>query len=162
MILIVGSLLGMLFVPKLAYSAPLDIVEIRQPAMPVLPVVFPGRLPIPSWIPGPAIQLPTPSIPLVSISGRISVVAFVAPRQENKGLFAAAQKAFAAAPGAAAPSAAQLKTGFDQGPQPSASGAPSAVDAKDVKKDEPVRRKRVERSRVIQVPTWELENEIGI
>jgi hypothetical protein len=163
LIIIVASLLGMLLVPKTAYSANFRAVEIISPVAPVITpissVILP-RLPIPTTIPGPAVNLPSPVIPLVSIQDSIKVAKFVAPKQEGKGLFAAAQKSFAAAPGEKAPAQGQLNAGFDNTSKPGAKA--DAVSAEDDIQPQPRKTQRPQNSRVIQVPTWELENEIGI
>jgi len=166
LILIVISLLGMLFIPKTAYSADFRVIESIRPVLPIQPVILPVRpLPMPSAIPGPLVNLPSPSIPLVSIPGTIVVRPFVVARGDAKGFFPQAQKMFAGSADGKGPSEGQLNAGFDSG----AKTAP-AVEADGTvkpgtvvitpKKDE--KKKRVERPRVIQVPTWELEREIGI
>jgi hypothetical protein len=165
LVIIIASLLGMFFIPKMAYSAEFRAIpRVNLPAAPILPIVSLPNLPLPfpSTIPGPAIQLPIPAIPVVSVPERIQVTGIaMAPRQE-KGVFASAQKAFAAAPGAAAPSSQQLNTGFDEGTKTAVHAG--AVEVEDAPRPQPKRqqKKRVENSRVIQLPTWELENEIGI
>lgn len=170
--LIISALAALVGAPVRA--ANFNVVEAIRPlpALPVLPLTLPGRpLPIPTAIPGPAVQLPGPAIPLVSIPGVIEVKPFVpaVPVQKvQRGFFAAAQKTFAAAPGQQV-SSQQLSAGFDAGSKASAPAVKAddgAVEVKkDQKKEEPrpvIKRRPIERSVVIPVPTLELEREIGI
>lgn len=173
-----GLIIAAALVGAPAHAANFNVVEAIRPLpnLPVLPLTLPGRpLPIPTSIPGPAIQLPGPIVPLTSIPGVIQVAPYVpaAPvlpvQKVQKGFFAASQKMFAAAPGQSAPSAQQLNAGFDAGSKASAPAVKaddgSVEVKKDGKKEEPkpvVKRRPIERSVVIPVPTLELEREIGI
>jgi hypothetical protein len=176
LIITAASLLGALLAPAAAIAAQFQTVEAIMPLMPVLPVVnFPGRpLPFPSVIPGPQIQLPSPIIPVVSIPGVIQVTPFVPatpfvaqPKATAKGFFPAAQKMFAAAPSGQGPNEGQLNAAFDTGAKSDAAAVETddtvragSVEVRDPKKDQ--KKKPVQHTRLIQVPTWELENEIGI
>ena len=156
-----------------ASAAQFSTVELAMPLMPVLPVVnLPGRrLPIPSVIPGPQIQLPSPVIPVISIPGVIEaapmvvVTPFIAqPRANAKGFFPAARKMFADSPSGKGPSQGQLNAAFDTGSKASAVAVQAGDGAVEVQspKKEQQKKKPADRVRLIQVPTWELENEIGI
>ena len=152
-----------------ARAAQFNAVEALRPLpiMPVLPMTLPGRqLPIPNAIPGPLIQLPGPTIPLVSIPGVIQVQPFVPAQPARKGFFPAAQKMFAAAPGQKV-SEQKLNAAFDGGakasaPAVAASGDGSVEVKDDQKKKDAPKRQPVKRPGVIGVPTLELEREIGI
>lgn len=158
------------FVGAPARAANFAVEAVRPlPALPILPVVsLPSRpLPIPTVIPGPAVHLPGPAIPLVSIPGVVEVKPFLPAQPVQKGFFPAAQKMFAAAPGQSAPSAQQLNAGFDTGSKASTPAVKADDGAVEIKgEDKPakpvVRRRPVERSVIIGVPTLELEREIGI
>ena len=177
--LIAILLSGVLCAAQNASSAQFEAVSALRPVMPVMPLSLPGRslplplslpgrpLPLPSAIPGPLIQLPGPTIPIVSVPGGIQVRPYVPVESVKKGFFPAARKMFAAAPGQSV-SRQKLDAGFDQGAKASApvvATSDPAVDVKNERKEEKKdapKRRPIERSVVIPVPTLELEREIGI
>ncbi len=156
------SCLGMLCVPSHAYNAPARVRADIFDAVGPFALPHP-RLPYPSVISGPQNRLPSPELPS-SIPGGIQVLPFAALRPEARGFFSATQKVFASAPNNSGPSKEMMDTGFDKGQKPVAptvDGSETSKDpraAKNPKKKAPPLRDSIR----IQVPTWELENEIGI
>jgi len=172
-IITAASLLAALLSPAAIFAGQFQTIEAISPLMLVIPVVnLPGRpLPMPSVIPGPQIQLPSPTIPLVSIPTVIQVTPFITvtpivaqPRAVAKGFFPAARKMFADSPSGKGPSEGRLNAAFDTGSHSEAAAVETGETVRSVEVRDPKKSKQKPAAHTgrIQVPTWELENEIGI